>query len=276
MDKNLYDIMQKLIEEKGSENTQDAIYLGTILTKETSLTGDVQIAKDIIAMIDMTPDGNIIIKYYDENQNFIAGRGLDGELFPSESYKNDNLAFLSEIDSLDIEQGISLTHLDNELEEIAKVLGISKVDILSMSKTELEQIVERNEDGTIDLNEDNVLPGLDEKDKTAQNEEALNNIHSKQEIDLNKKIDDKLTLAEVLDVPAGSKLIVVFSDNIKNNENTTRFSCIIQNPDGSLNKANMLNQVGGKDSDKNILKQIEMVQKLITKLFNLLLQLILL
>lgn len=251
MDKDLYNIMQNLMKEKSSENTNDIMYLGTIYIDEDTPTGNVKIAKDIIAMFDTTPDGNVITKYYDENQNFIAGRGINGELFPSESYKNDDLGFLSEINSLDINEGISLTELDNELNEISSLLGISKDEILTMSKIELDQIIKRKEDNSVDLS-DNILPGLDDEEKEKQNEIALENIDSKQEIDLSKKIDDKYTLAEVLGLPTGSKLIVVYSDKIKNNTNSTRFSCIIQGTDGTLENADMLNQVGGKNSDKNI------------------------
>ena len=62
-------------------------------------------------------------------------------------------------------------------------------------------------------------------------------IQTKQETLLDKKIDDKHTLAEVLGVPSGSKLIVVDSSQIIDNENTTRFSCIIQTPDRKLHNA---------------------------------------
>lgn len=251
MDKDLYDIMQKIKAEKSSDNTLDVKYLGTISKDEYSSNGVVRVTKDVIAMIDVTPEGQTIIKYYDENQNLIAGRGLDGELFPSQDYMSDDLGFLSEIDSLDETEGISLTELDNELSEISKKLGISKSDIIKMSKAELDEVIAERETETIDVSDD-VLPGLIDEEKNKQNEAALKNLNSKQEIDLNKKIDDRLTLAEVLGVPEGSKLIVVYSDQIKDNANSTRFSCIIQSSDGSLQNADMLTQVGGKESDKNV------------------------
>lgn len=251
MDKNLYEVMQKLMEEKSSKNTTDVKYLGVISFIEKTSQTEVTISKDIIALIDVTPDGNVITKYYDENQNFIAGRGVDGELFPSESYKNDDLSFLSEIDNLDNSNSISLSELDKNLSDIARKLGISKTDILSMSKTELDEVLSIKDDDSVQLYDD-VLPGLVDDEKDKNNENALKGISSKQEVNLNRKIDDKFTLADVLGVPASSKLIVVYSDMIKDNSNTTRFSCIIQGPNGELQNADMLNQVGGKDSDKNI------------------------
>ena len=45
---------------------------------------------------------------------------------------------------------------------------------------------------------------LDEKKK--QNEATLSNIDVKQEINLDNKVDNRHTLAEILDVPAGSNL----------------------------------------------------------------------
>lgn len=200
-------------------------------------------------MIDTTPDGNLVIKYYDENQDLIAARGTDGELYPSEAYMNDDLGFLSEINELDIEQGLSLNELDDELMRVAKALGISKSDILSMSEVELDKIIKEKDSLGLDLSNNN---NLSDEEKAKQNEATLDSLTAKQEIDLTKKIDNRITLAEVLGVPAGSKLIVVDSTKIQDNENTTRFSCVIKTPNGEVQSADMLDQVGGKDSDKNV------------------------
>jgi len=248
MDKNLYDIMQKLKESKAAD---DVSYVGTISIEKKTPNGDVLVSKDVLAIVDTLPNGSIIFKYYDEKQTLIAGRGLDGELFPGENYRYDDLAFLSEIDNFDESQAISLNELDNELSEVSKVLGISRDKILSLSQTELDKVIGDEENPEIDLDNDSFL-NLSNEEMSKQNDIALDNINSKQEIDLNKKIDDKLTLADVFGVPADSKLIVVYSDQIKDNSNTTRFSCIIKGADGSLEPASMLNQVGGKDSSKNI------------------------
>lgn len=250
MDVDLYKIMREIIESKGSENTADIKYLGSISMNEQDKSGNVTITKDVIAMFDVTPDGNVIIKYYDENQNFIAGRGVDGELFPSAEYRNDDLAFLSEIDSLDESQGISLNELDEKLDQMAKILGISKEDILSMSEVDLDIAIGEKIGDDLSLSED--ASSLTQEETEKQNSDALEGISKRQEISLDKKVDSKHTLAEILGVSAGSKLIVVNSDRIKNNDVSTRFSCIIQDPNGSLEKADMLKQVGGKNSSKNI------------------------
>lgn len=248
MDKNLYEIMQEILKEKGS-NKSDIKYLGAIYTEENDVNGKVKVGKDIFVLIDVMPDGSLIKKYYDENKNFLAGRSSDGELFPSREFSNEDIGFLSEIDSIDETQGISLNEIDNNLEKISKKLGISKSDIFSMSEVELDQIIKESSIG-LTLSDDESFLSKEERKK--QNEIALDNINSKQEINLDKKVDNRYSLAEILGASAGAKLVVVDSDQIQDTTNTTRFSCIIKEADGSIKSADMLQQVGGKYSDKNI------------------------
>ena len=94
--------------------------------------------------------------------------------------------------------------------------------------------------------------GIGQEEKDERNKKALENITSRQEIDPDEKVDDRHTLAEILGIEAGCKLLAVDSDKIMDNKNTTRFSLIIQGSDGSLRPADMLEQVGGKDSDKTV------------------------
>ena len=180
--------------------------------------GNVTITKDVIALTDTLPDGTEITKFFDESQNFLGARGDDGRILPALELK-DNIGFLSELDAVSKNNGVSLEDLENKGDA-----GIS-LD---------------NEDMT--------------SEKKEQNEKALEGLGNaaKQEIDLDKKIDTKHTLAEILGVQAGSKLIVVNSDMIKDNINTTRFSCLIESPNGELSPADMLKQTGGKYSDKKV------------------------
>lgn len=145
--------------------------------------------------------------------------------------------------------GLSLNEMDRSLDEVAKKLGITKDQIRNMSETDLDNALDEKDNEKLDLSEDDRQN--DEK-QDEQNKDVLENLNAKQEINLDKKIDDRHTLADILGISAGSKLIVVNSDSILDNENTTRFSCLIKNADGSLEKADMLEQVGGKHSDKNI------------------------
>lgn len=249
MEQNLYKIMQKLKKQKGQDNT-DVRFLGTIILDKETPSGNIQIAKDIIAMIDVEQDGSTLVKYYDENQNLLAVRGADGELYPSQEFMYDDLGFLSEIDSLSKEQGISFDEIDAELERIAKYLGIDKEKILSMTEVDLDTALENKDNPELDLSSD--TQSLDEEEKKRQNEIAFEKIQAKQEINLDNKVDNKHTLAQILGVPAGSKLWVVYSNQIKDNENSTLYSCVIKTPNGELQPADMLSQVGGKSSNKNV------------------------
>lgn len=213
--------------------------------------GNVTITKDVIALTDTLPDGTEITKFFDENQNFLGARGDDGRILPALELK-DNIGFLSELDTVSKNNGVSLEdleELDKKLEKVARVLGVSKSDIRQMSIEDLDCIIENKGDAGISLDNEDMT-----SEKKEQNEKALEGLGNvaKQEIDLDKKIDTKHTLAEILGVQAGSKLIVVNSDMIKDNENTTRFSCLIEGPDGELSPADMLKQTGGKYSDKKV------------------------
>ncbi len=251
VDKSLYDVMRELIVEKSSDYTKDVEFVGTITTDEPDVSGEVATTHDVFMVIDDMPDGTIVRKFYNENKQFIAARDKDGKIYPSAEFAMQDLSFLGQLDALNDSKGISLNEMDVQLNELAKALGIEREKILSMSEVDLDQLVstQENEEPTISLEEN----GTSSSEQTVQaNENALNNINSKQEIDLNQKVDDKHTLAEILGVSEGSKLISVYSDAIKDNKNTTRFSFIIKEPDGTLSPADMLEQVGGKDSDKNI------------------------
>lgn len=213
--------------------------------------GNVQVTRDIIALIDIEEDGTPFIKYYDENQTLIAVRGTDGELYPSKEFMFDDLAFLSEMDENLEQEGVSFKDLDEKLEKLAKHLGVDKSDILSMSEAELDTIVANKEDDELSVFDDE-NSNLTQEEKRQKNSNVLENINGKQEIDLDNKVDNKYTLAQILDVPAGLKLVIVDSNRIQNNDVSTRFSCVIKTPNNELLPADMLNQVGGKNSDKNV------------------------
>ena len=255
MGKNIYTTLSELKEAKSTKSTSDIRFLGTISMENTDITGaTVDIAKDVFVVIDSDPEtGDTVEKFYDENQELIAYRDKEGRLFPTEKYMNEDIGFLSEIDNLELEGGISLDELDQKLDEVAKALGISKSDVLSMTEVELDQIIEEKDGARLDLSQDgHEKAGIGQEERDERNQNALENINSRQEINLDEKVDERHTLAEILGIEAGCKLLAVDSDKIIDNKNTTRFSLIIQGSDGSLRPADMLEQVGGKDSDKTI------------------------
>lgn len=242
MNKNLYENMHNLLKIKGSDKA-DIKYLGIISVPTDTKTGKAMITKDLFVLIDTFPDGSPLIRYYDESGKLLAGRGDDGMLFVSSGLSNEDIGFLDEIDNIDETQEISLNELDKELDKVSKALGISKDKILSMSKVELDTAIDQSDKKQLDLSDDKVLS---QNEIDEQNKDVLENLEVKQEIDLDKKIDDRYTLADVFDVQAGSELIVVDSDEIEDNENTTRFSCAIRTPDGKIQSADMLTQVRWK------------------------------
>ncbi len=251
MDKNLYEIMNELLEEKKSDFTQDIEFLGTITSNEQSSTGEVAITKDIFAIVDELPDGTIIRKFYDNDKNFIAGCGKDGKLFPSAEFQSDDLSFMGQLQELANQPGLSLKDFEEDLENISKMLGVDKSKILSMSRADMDQVLEDKNEDKKKLVLDDDKKNVNQEEAQKQNKDALDSISSKQETKLDNKVTDRYTLADVLGVPAGSTLIAVYSDSIADNKNTTRFSMIIKYPDGTLHNPDMLEQDRGKYPDIN-------------------------
>lgn len=165
----------------------------------------------------------------------------------------DDFGMLSDIEALSMENAVSIEEFeeyDRKAEIIANKLGMNKKDIFSMSEVELESLVNEKDIG-LTLSDDKNSE-LDNDEVKEKNKKALENIKGKQETSLDKKVDTKHTLGEILGVPTGSKLIAVGSDKIENNEISTRFSFVIEYPDGTIAPADMLNQIGGIHSDKNV------------------------
>jgi len=216
---------------------------------------------NIYPFLDMDFDGNLIIKYYDKRGDLLGIRDSEGKLYPSSKYAYEGLDFMKEIDMSCKDFNPNLEEINRRLEKTARELDISKRDVLAMSQIDLDVAIKGKdvESGVRPEEKDSkkIVLEKDEEERQEdaenrkQNKDALENIQSKQEINLDKKIDNRYTLADVLDVPAGSKLLVVHSNMVQNGENTTRFSPLLELPDGTITRIDCLTQVGGKDSDKN-------------------------
>lgn len=254
MDKNLYNTMQELVKQENVISA-DAKYLGAItIEKDSPTSGKIKIGKDIFAVTIVLPTGTTLIKYYDENKVCIAGRGVDGELFPTRTAQmefKDDLGFLSEINEIDETQTYSLSEIDKMLDEVSKILGIDKSEVLSLSQIELDKAIKNKDSAGIDLSE-NKEHILENKNQSMQNKDVLENLNSKQEIDLSKKFDDRYSLADKLGLNQSDHLVIVYSDAIINNKHTTRFTPVIKHANGEIEEATNLIQVGGKDSDKTV------------------------
>ena len=249
MDKSLYEIMQEIYAQKKTEFSKDIKLIGTLTSEEDSPNGKVLVTNDVFLIIDEMPDGTTSQRFV------ITGLDKDGKIYPAQEIAQDDISFLAQFQNMNKVEVVSLNETDKKLDSIAKELGISKKDIRSMSEIDLDQAIAEKEKedkkGPKISLDDKDHPEEDDKQKKENNETALRGA-SKQEINLDERVDDRYTLADIFGVPAGCKLLAVFSDNIENNKNTTRFSCIIQTADGKLMPADMLTQVGGKHSDKTI------------------------
>lgn len=253
MDKKIYETMQKIYNQKRNDlnNKNDLKFIGTMVYNEETSIGKVATVHDIFMMTFRDKNGNVSETYFDENGKCMGGRGRDGKIYPAEEFATQELSFLGQLEILSRSETVSLEDYNKKLEKVAEELGIEKEDIDSMSEIELDQKLKKKESDkdkiTLEKNDEQTAD-----EQAAHNKNALENIESKQEISMDKLIDDRHTLADVLGVQSGSKLIAVYSDKIVNNKNTTRFSFVIQNSDGTLSPADMLEQTGGRDSDKTV------------------------
>ena len=249
MDKKIYESIKKIYSQKATNfNTENDIqFIGTMVYKEK----DIATVHDVFVMNFKDSNGNITETYFNESGECLGGCGIDGKIYPSSQFAEADLSFLGQLESLSNNQSISLEEYDKKMEKVAKELGISKKDIKSMSEIELDQKIGEKEENQekISLEESDKQPS---EDQTEKNEETLDKINAKEEINMDKLIDDRHSLADVLGVESGCKLIAVYSDAIVNNKNSTRFSFIIQKSDGSLVPADMLEQTGGTNSDKTV------------------------
>ena len=213
----------------------------------------------IYPFLDMDFDGNLIIKYYDANDTLLGVRDMHDNFYPGPKYAYEGMDILEEIENSAIDFKPNLEEIDRRLEKVSRELDISKRDVLAMSQIDIDVAIkgkdikdtskpEDKKEKKIVIDEEEIQENEENRE---QNKDALENLNAKQEINLDKKIDDRYTLADVLDVPAGSKLLVVHSNMVQNGENTTRFSPLLELPDGTITRIDCLTQVGGKDSDKN-------------------------
>lgn len=216
---------------------------------------------NVYPFLDLDFDDNLMIKYYDENGTFLAVRDSEGRLIPTSQYAYESLDFMEEIENSCKDFNPNLEEINRRLEKVSRKLGISKRDVIAMSQVDLDVAIKEKdvELGTKPEEKDSkkVFLKKDEEERQEdqenreQNRDDLENLNAKQEINLDRRVDDRYTLADILDVPAGSKLLAIDTNRIENTENTTKFSLIAEYPDGTIREIDNLSQVGGKNSDKN-------------------------
>ena len=240
-------------------------YLGTI-----EINGE---QKGIYLMIEQKEekDGRLaeIEKYYTEDGEFLgADSNLDQFEFItlSEEYINKD-GLLEQIESLDKEGILDLNEIENErLEELARELGIDVEDIQKLAEIDANKEIDKwheklTNEQIEELQEEGIEPGDEEYRRylldhglSLPKEEVEEGISTKTEIKTNQKVTDKDTMASLLNVEGKGyvKIAVVYSDKLKDNENTTGFTFVGIKSDGSAEKIDTLEQAYGNNPTKNV------------------------
>lgn len=172
-------------------------------------------------------DGTLaqIERYYTEDGEFLGGDNSIDEydfLTLDEKYIN-NKDMLEKLQSIDKDGILDLNKIEQErMEEVAKELGITA--------KELEKMVE-----------------IDSK-------KEIEKISTKSEIDTNRKVTDKETMASILNVQdkGYKKIAIIYSDKMQDNGNTTRFSFVGIKEDGTAEKIDTIEQAYGRNPSKEI------------------------
>ena len=261
-DVNLDSYYQKEVSKNKVLNVK---YLGTI-----EINGE---QKGIYLMIEQKEekDGRLaeIEKYYTEDGEFLgADSNLDQFEFItlSEEYINKD-GLLEQIESLDKEGILDLNEIENErLEELARELGIDVEDIQKLAEIDANKEIDKwheklTNEQIEELQEEGIEPGDEEYRRylldhglSIPKEEIEKGISTKSEINTNQKVTDKDTIASLLNVEERGyvKIAVVYSDKLKDNENTTGFTFVGIKSDGSAEKIDTLEQAYGNNPTQNV------------------------
>lgn len=159
----------------------------------------------------------------------------------SKEYNISKEQILSDLKEIDAKK-------DNELEKVSEKLGISKEQILSMSQVDSSTTANKKEDDKIKLQDDKNASQKAKQEQPQNSNEKKDNPNVKQETDLNQKVNNKYTLADILgekDIKQGDKLVVVYSSAVESNNETTKFSFLIKDANGNFRECKQLQQAGG-------------------------------
>ncbi len=256
------------IETKDNKNekttTLDIIYLGEIQWNDKVNNSEryesLYIVKKQIKEINKEgkEEVRLVNNYYLGDK--CIGAYLKEEPYFTSTLEEDKLqAVKSLLDKNEKEQvqGISLVALEEEqldiiTEEMSKKYGIKlkKEDIKAMAEVELEEKLEKQENGKKELNK----------------EETNKIISDKQQIKADTKIDDKKTIGQALDLNTTeySKVAIVYSDklneiadNPNDAKNSTRYSFVAIRKDGTaqiINDKLEIDASSGNNSNKEAIK----------------------
>ena len=228
--------------------------------------------KAIFLLTEQTIDKNdnivIIEKYYTEDFKFLAGDNKSDGIhqFMLNKELTDDPDLLDSLNSLrgEKESEIDLQEVErNELEEIAKALGIDEKDIKNMSQMDLAQEIEdKQEDENKDNREDKEE---NSKEQELDEEETKKIVNPKQEMKINTKVDNKKTLGQALGLNPSeyTKIAIVYSEKLNEidkkdgNTNNTRYSFVAIRKDGTAKTINdklEIDHISGNNSYRDAIK----------------------
>lgn len=213
--------------------------------------GQIKDDNNVLAIFVGRIDGDSI-GFYDSNGNLIAEWNPPVPLKAAEKYSDRAPSFLTQIDSLwqDIlKNGTPIEERSREIEAVADALDLNVEDILSISSFKTSQhVAERHTKHTISTEKE-------QHKETSQNPNLVtDSVYAKSEIALDKLVDDRYTLGDILGVPdPNATLICVDSCDISGKKRSnSQFSFLIKYPDGRLEQAPMLSQEDGTSPDRDI------------------------
>ena len=234
----------------------DVRYLGKIDIEEVIDGEKVKTEKDIYLLMEqmLDKDGNIvdIEKYYTGDDEFLAGNNKSdkyNEIMLAGKYQGRE-DILKGLQQLKDERILDLKDMEqSRLEELAKTLGIKPEDIKALSEIDIEREIEtrkrenKEDEKTKDEQElDERSENKDGKEHETLTKKQVEKISTKSVVKTEEKVTDKETMASLLGVQdkGYKKIAVVYSDKLKENGNSTRFSVVGIKEDGSAEKIDTL------------------------------------
>ena len=204
-------------------------------------------------------DGRLaeIEKYYTGDGEFLAAdSNLDQFEFITlkEEYINKE-GLLEQIENMDKEGILDLAEIENErLEELARELGIDVKDLRKVAEIDTEEQIDKENEEEQNEKDDNEERDINKDEKEVLTKKQIEKISTKTEIKTNQKVTDKDTMASLLNVQGKgyTKIAVVYSEKMRENGNTTKFSFVGIKSDGSAEKIDTLKQAYGNNPTKNV------------------------
>ena len=172
----------------------------------------------------------------------------DGTLAQIEIYYTEDGEFLGGDNSIDEYDFLTLDEkYMNNKDMLEKLQSIDKDGILNLNKIEQERIEEVAKESGIIAKELEKMSEIDSK-------KEIEKISTKSEIDTNRKVTDKETMASILNVQdkGYKKIAIIYSDKMQDNGNTTRFSFVGIKEDGTAEKIDTIEQAYGRNPSKEI------------------------